>query len=126
MSAYAAVAAAVASSLGAPQDEVTRDASLFADLGAGWVDFLEIILRIERAIGIRIYAADLEDHLLGGLPTHVFADREGYVSAAGLAHLQRIGLRPRGRRLHTDDIVELLTVGTLADFVASRELPLAA
>jgi acyl carrier protein len=45
--------------LGLDDDEVTKDATLMADLGAESIDFLDIVFRLEKAFGIKVPREEL-------------------------------------------------------------------
>src|ERR1051325_9390886 len=45
--------------LGVDEDDVTRDATLFQDLGAESIDLLDIVFRLERNFGIKIPRGEL-------------------------------------------------------------------
>src|SRR5947209_14931817 len=45
--------------LGVDEEDVTRDATLFNDLGAESIDLLDIVFRLERNFGIKIPRGEL-------------------------------------------------------------------
>ena len=45
--------------LGVDDDEVTPDSTLMGDLGAESIDFLDIVIRLEKAFGIKIPREEL-------------------------------------------------------------------
>src|SRR3954466_846566 len=119
-----AVFEAVAIALGVNDDEVTRDATLLGDLGAESIDLLDILFRIERATGVKIEAADLAEHIQGGIPDEEFGDEAGIVGARGLAHLKavmpQIDVDELAGSLEAEQVITLFSVGNLADLVAKR------
>lgn len=119
-----AVLEAVAVALGAEDDEVTREATLLGDLGAESIDLLDILFRIERATGVKIEAADLAEHIQGGIPDEEFGDEAGIVSARGLEHLKtvmpQIDVDELAGSLEAEQVIGLFTVGNLTDLVTQR------
>ena len=119
-----AVFEAVAIALGVDDDEVTREATLLGELGAESIDLLDILFRIERATGVKIEAADLAEHVQGGIPDEEFGDEAGIVSSEGLAHLAsvmpQIDADELAGKLEAEQVITLFTVGNLADLVAQR------
>jgi acyl carrier protein len=117
------VYAAVGAALGASGDEVTRDAKLFADLGADWIDLMDILLRVERSSGVRVDGRALSAHLEG-------APGAGYLGLTELKNLQRllpqIEVRALRGRLRANHLMTRFTVGDLADLVAQNAHALAA
>lgn len=119
-----AVFEAVTTALGVDDDEVTSDATLVDELGAESIDLLDILFRIERATGVKIEAADLADHIQGGIPDEDFGDDAGVVSPYGLAHLKtvmpQIDVDDLAGVLRAEQVINLFTVGNLAEMVAQR------
>ena len=120
----AAVSEAVAEALALDTEEVTPEATLTDDLGAESIDLLDVLFRIERATGVKIHAADLADHIQGGIADEEFGDERGIVTARGLAHLQtvmpQIDAGALEGRLEAERVIGLFSVGNLIDLVASR------
>jgi acyl carrier protein len=105
--------------LGVAEDDVRPSATLQADLGAGSIDFLDIVFRLEREFGIKIPRGEL-------FPEPDFSEnpafaRDGRVTDEGLAALRLrmpyadLGELERDRRL--DRIEELYTVDLLARYI---------
>src|SRR5438874_4988009 len=71
--------------LGVDEDDVTRDATLFGDLGAESIDLLDIVFRLERNFGIKIPRGEL-------FPENI-SDPEltenGKLTARGLAEMKQ-------------------------------------
>ena len=119
-----AVREAVCEALALDAAEVTPEATLTEELGAESIDLLDVLFRIERSTGVKIHAADLADHIQGGIPDETFSDEADVVTAEGLAHLARImpqidagGLEGR---LEAQRVIDLFTVQNLADLVTHR------
>jgi acyl carrier protein len=119
-----AVRDAVCEALALEPDEVTPEATLTDELGAESIDLLDVLFRIERSTGVKIHAADLAEHIQGGLADDEFSDAEEIVTAAGLAHLASI--MPQIDRaalqgsLTAERVIDLFSVQNLADLVATR------
>src|SRR5438477_11284955 len=56
---YQKVQSTLVDALGVEEDDVTRDATLFNDLGAESIDLLDIVFRLERNFGIKIPRGEL-------------------------------------------------------------------
>ena len=119
-----AVREAVCEALALDTAEVTPEATLTEELGAESIDLLDVLFRIERSTGVKIHAADLAEHIQGGLPDEEFGDDAGVVTATGLAHLATVmpqidagGLEGR---LEAQRVIDLFTVQNLADLVTHR------
>jgi len=119
-----AVKEAVAEALALEDDEVTPDAAITAELGAESIDLLDVLFRIERATGVKLEAADLADHIQGGIPDEVFGDDDGTVSATGLAQLKRvmpqIDESALVGQLDAERVIDLFTVANLVELVHQR------
>ena len=76
----AAVRSSVSQSLGIEEDEVRPDATLMVDLGAEWIDFLDIMFRIDRKTGIRVKVSAIRGHIMGALSVDQFRDPDGFVT----------------------------------------------
>src|SRR5215471_18226099 len=87
---YDAVKEAIVGALGVDDDEVTPDATIFDDLGAESIDLLHVLFRIERSTGVKIQAADIGEHIQGGIPDDEFGNEEGIVSEKGLEQLKKV------------------------------------
>ena len=109
--------------LGVDEEDVTRDATLFSDLGAESIDLLDILFRIERSVGVKIQASDLGDEIQGGIPDEEFG-AGGNVSAKGLEHLTtvmpQIDPDEYADKLPAEEVIMHFTVQNLADMVARR------
>lgn len=118
------VQGAVAEALALDEDEVTPDATLMDDLGAESIDLLDILFRLERSVGVKIQAADLGEHLQGGIPDDEFSDADEVITEKGLAHLKevlpQIDTEELSGKLQADEVINLFTVQNLTDMVVAR------
>src|SRR3954466_15148543 len=85
-----AVFGAVAAVFGVPHDELSYETTLWGDLGAHWLDLIDILAAIERATGLRLRGSDMARYLQGQLLDEAFADDGGLVRPAGLDQLERV------------------------------------
>ena len=119
-----AVRDAVSEALALEEDELTADATLTDDLGAESIDLLDMLFRIERSTGVKIHAADLAEHIQGGIPDEEFGDDDGVVTATGLAHLAtvmpQIDTAALEGSLEAERVIDLFTVQNLVDLVVTR------
>ena len=119
-----AVRNAVCEALALEADEVTPEATLTDELGAESIDLLDVLFRIERGTGVKVHAADLAEHIQGGLSDDEFSDDEETISEAGLAHLAsimpQIDVAELRGTLKAERVIDLFTVQNLADLVAQR------
>ncbi len=77
------VRAALVDALGVDDDEVTPEATMVGDLGAESIDFLDIVLKLEKAFGINIPREELfPDDIL----TNASFVKDGKVTPDGLQH----------------------------------------
>jgi acyl carrier protein len=120
----AIVQEAAADALGLDETDITPEATLLGDLGAESIDLLDLLFRIERKSGVKVQAADLADHIQGGIPDEEFGDENEIVSAVGLAQLKKampqIDTDELAGTLAADQVMSLFTVQNLASIVASR------
>jgi acyl carrier protein len=106
--------------LGVDEDDVTRDATLFKDLGAESIDLLDIVFRLERNFGIKIPRGEL-------FPENV-SDPElvenGKLTDKGLAEIQQrmpyADLTEFAKNPELERLFDLYTVDTLVQYVASK------
>jgi acyl carrier protein len=119
-----AVMTAVADALGLEEDEVTLDATLMDELGAESIDLLDILFRIERSTGIKIQAADIGDHVQGGIPDDEFGDENEIITPKGMAHLKQVmpqlDTDELSGQLKADQVMSHFTVGNLVQMVEAR------
>jgi acyl carrier protein len=121
---YSAVQEAVVEALGVDEDEVTPDTTLLGDLGAESIDLLDILFRLERKLGVKIQASDLNAYVQGGIPDDEFGDENEVITPKGLAQLKKvmpqINTDELAGKLKADQVMNLFTVQNLADMVAQR------
>ncbi|WP_116949777.1 acyl carrier protein [Jiangella endophytica] len=122
---YLAVRPAVAEALGLDEDEVTPDATLLDELGAESIDLLDILFRLERSTGVKIQAADLSEHVQGGIPDEEFGDEEkDVITPVGMAQLKKVMPQIAGMgldgKLQPENVMSYFTVQNLTDLVAAR------
>jgi acyl carrier protein len=118
-----AVQQAVVEALGVGEDEVTPDATLMDELGAESIDLLDILFRIERSTGVKIQAADLGEHIQGGIPDDEFGDDNGIITDKGFEQLKKV--MPQisddlAGTLEAEAVITHFTVANLGDLVAQR------
>lgn len=120
----AAVKEAVVEALALDEDEVTPDATLMDDLGAESIDLLDILFRIERSTGVKIEAADLGDHIQGGIPDDEFSDENDVLTAKGAEQLRRVMPQTSDQQVEgkvkADEVIGLFTVQNLIEMVKVR------
>jgi acyl carrier protein len=115
------VQATLVDALGVDEEEITRDATLQADLGAESIDFLDIVFRLERNFGIKIPRGEL-------FPENLMADPEwvadGKLTAKGVeelkARLPYADISKFGADPSVDKIGDLYTVEMLVQYVQSK------
>jgi acyl carrier protein len=112
---------ALVDALSVEEDEVTEKATLFNDLGAESIDFLDIIFRLEKAFSIKIAQEELTQMDIVNNPAY---QENRKLNAAGLAALKE---RIKDGDWATfeqdpsiDKIQNVFTVGTIVDFIAQK------
>ncbi len=102
-------------------DEVTETATLFNDLGAESIDFLDIIFRLEKAFGVKISQDELTQNDIITNPAY---QENRKLNAAGLKALKE---RIRDGDWATfekdpsiDKIQSVFTVGTIVNFIEQK------
>lgn len=119
-----AVHEAVVDALALDDDEVTPDATLMDELGAESIDLLDILFRLERSVGVKIQASDLNDYVQGGIPDEEFGDENEIVTEKGMAHLKTVMPQIdedalRGK-LEATEVMNHFTVDNLVTMVQAR------
>ena len=107
--------------LGLDDDEVTPDATMVGDLGAGSIDFLDIVFRLEKAFGIEIPRKEL-------FPEDILTNAEfvegGKVTETGLneirARMPFIDLSKFEENPVVQDFGNLLTVSDLCRYISGK------
>ena len=107
--------------LGVDEEEVTPEATMVGDLGAESIDFLDIVLRLEKTFNIKIPRGELfpEDILSNAQYVN-----DGKVSAAGLEELKKRMPFADLSKFEADPRVtnfgNMLTVQDLVNYVQSK------
>lgn len=118
------VQTAVADALGLDEDEVTPDATLMDELGAESIDLLDILFRLERALGVKIQASDIGDHVQGGIPDDKFGDENEVITPVGMEQLKKVmpqlDVDELSGKLKADEVMSHFTVDNLAQLVETR------
>ncbi len=117
---YEKVQATLIDALGVDDEDVTRDATLFGDLGAESIDLLDIVFRLERNFGIKIPRGEL-------FPENI-SDPEftenGKLTAKGLeeikARMPFADLSEFEADPQVDKLMDLYTVETLVQYVEGK------
>ena len=106
--------------LGVDDEDVTRAATLFKDLGAESIDLLDIVFRLERNFGIKIPRGEL-------FPENV-SDPElvenGKLTEKGLAEIRQrmpyADLSEFSKNPELERLFDLYTVDTLVQYVSGK------
>jgi acyl carrier protein len=116
------VVSAIAEALALPDEDVSPDHYLMDDLGAGSLDFLDIVFKLEHTFDIQITRGEMERAARGDMTEDEFAP-EGVISEAGLERLRELmpeaddriepGLRPT-------QILELFKVRTFVNIIDGK------
>jgi acyl carrier protein len=115
------VQATLVDALGVDEEDVTREATLQADLGAESIDFLDIVFRLERNFGIKIPRGEL-------FPENLMADPDwvvdGKLTAKGMEELKaRLPFADLSKFQENPDVEkigDLYTVDMLVQYVRSK------
>ena len=117
---YQKVQSTLVDALGVDEDDVTREATLFNDLGAESIDLLDIVFRLERNFGIKIPRGEL-------FPENVSdpdLTQDGKLTPKGLAEMQErmpyADLSNFAANPEVDKLLDLYTVDMLVQYVASK------
>ena len=108
-------------SLGIDAEDVTLDAVLVEDLGAESIDFLDILFRLEKQFAITFPRGEL-------FPEDILADAEyvqhGEISEEGIRLIQErmpfADVSPLAADPKVKNFSQLITVGTICNFIESR------
>src|SRR6516225_9561653 len=115
------VQATLVDALGVDEEDVTREATLQGDLGAEFIDFLDIVFRLERNFGIKIPRGEL-------FPENLMPDAE-WVSDGKLtskwidelkSRLPFADLTKFAANPEVEKIGDLYTVDMLVQYVQSK------
>jgi acyl carrier protein len=109
---------AVAATLSADTDAVPTGAAVVADLGVESIELVDVLFRIECALGTRLALDDIGPLLQGDLDDDAFLDSRGLLTPAAQAQLAAMLTAPTATRitpgLRLDQVSGLLTVDDLA------------
>ncbi len=112
---------ALVDALSVEPSEITEEATLFNDLGADSIDFLDIIFRLEKAFNIKISQEELTQNDIVTNPAY-HDNRK--LNAAGVAALkERIKAGDWvnfEKDPSIDKIQNIFTVGTIVNFVEQK------
>ena len=108
--------------LGVDDDEVTPEATLTGDLGAESIDFLDIVFRLEKNLGIKIPRGELfPDSLASGEGGFV---KDGVVTPEGLAELKtrmpHADIDTFAKDPKVENIQSLFTVNMIVNFLEKK------
>ena len=117
---YEKVQSTLVDALGVDEEDVTRDATLFSDLGAESIDLLDIVFRLERNFGIRIPRGEL-------FPEN-FSDPDmvegGKLTTKGLDEIKQrmpyADLTEFSANPEVDRLFDLYTVDMLVQYVSCK------
>ena len=118
---YKKVQAVLVDALGVDEDEVKPDAVIRDDLGAESIDFLDIMFRLEKAVGIKIPKGEMLPDNVANDPQFV---QNGVVTANGMSELKK-------RMPHSDfsefekdpkldNMSKLFTVDAIVNYVEGK------
>src|SRR5450755_131210 len=118
---YKKVQGVLVDALGVDEEEVTPNAVIKDDLGAESIDFLDIVFRLEKAVGIKIPRGEMMPENLANDPTVV---QDGKVTAAGIAELKKRMPHSDFSEFEKDPQVEnmskLFTVDAIVNYVETK------
>jgi len=112
---------ALVEALGVDEDEVAPEAKIGADLGAESIDYLDIVFRLEKALGIKIPRGDL-------FPDNILSSEElvqdGVLTEKGLAELRTrmpyADLTAFEKNPRVQDIGDLFTVQMVVRYIEAK------
>src|SRR5947208_14719308 len=81
------VAETMADALGCDVEDIKPDVSLIEGLDAESIDFLDMVLRLERAFTVKIPRGKLVENARGDRPEGAF-EQDGIVTEKGFAHVR--------------------------------------
>jgi acyl carrier protein len=118
---------AVAETLDCETDAVPLHAAVVADLGAESIELVDVLFRVECALGVQLAIDEIGTLLQGDLADHQFVDARGMLTGAGRAQLASILSVRTGVRLtaglRPDQVSALLTVEDLATLLSPLLTP---
>jgi acyl carrier protein len=124
MAVYPKVAETMADALGCDVDDIKPDVSLIEGLDAESIDFLDMVVRLERAFQINIPRGKIVANARGDLPESEF-EQNGLVTEKGLAQLREYLSEVPAERFKTPmkvaDIPRLFTPTTFCKLVVRAQ-----
>ncbi len=115
---------AVASAMGLEVSEVAATATLFGNLGVESIDILDILFRVDRVLGTKTDASDLDAYMQGGIRDDDFASDDDFITDEGLTYLKsimpQIDVEEQRGRLKANDVLSLFSVENLADMLKKQ------
>jgi acyl carrier protein len=107
--------------LSVSDDDVVPGAKITADLGAESIDFLDIVFRLEKTLGIKIPPGEL-------FPDNVFNNpkfiQNGKLTPAGLGHLKQslphLDYTEFEKNPDVSQIAGLFTVGAITSYIFKK------
>ena len=117
---YEKVQSTLVDALGVDEEDVTRNASLFSDLGAESIDLLDIVFRLERNFGIKIPRGELFPENISD-PDMV---EDGKLTPKGLDEIKQrmpyADLAEFSANPEVDKLFDLYTVDMLVQYVSTK------
>jgi acyl carrier protein len=117
---YEKVQSTLVDALGVDEEDVTRNATLFSDLGAESIDLLDIVFRLERNFGIKIPRGELFPENVSD-PDMV---ENGVLTPKGLDEIKQrmpyADLTAFSANPEVDKLFDLYTVDMLVQYVSSK------
>ena len=119
---FSSVQETLVEALAVDDDEVTEDATLKGDLGAESIDFLDIVVRLEKGFDIKIPRGELFPDDIFNNPDYV---ESGRMTEAGMVQLRKT--MPHADFLddfeqdpNVDRMPDLFTVGTIVNYIERK------
>ena len=112
----------IAESLSVPQEQVSLESNLMAELGADSLTFLDIVFRLEQVFDIQITRGEMERAARGTMSDEEFAPH-GVISEAGLQRLRQLMPEASGRiqpGLRSGQVLTLFSVQTFVNMVEGK------
>lgn len=117
---YEKVQSTLVDALGVDEEDVTRNATLFSDLGAESIDLLDIVFRLERNFGIKIPRGELFPENISD-PDMV---EDGKLTPKGLDEIKQrmpyADLSEFSANPEVDKLFDLYTVDMLVQYVSTK------
>lgn len=118
---FAKVRETLVDALGVDDDEITPEATLYGDLGAESIDFLDIVFRLEKNFSIKIPRGELFPESLAADQSLV---KDGVVTPQGIAELRvklpHADVEKFAKNPKVENIQELFTVQMIVNFLQKK------